>query len=418
VGASLTDYRALVRTPGALGPMLASALGRFPIAMLGLASLFYVQRGYGTFAWAGFVAAANLIGQATGAVVQGRIMDRLGPTRPLLVVSAIFASASSALVVAIERHLGLAVLVAVALAVGLTIPALPGASRALWTHLVPPGPRREAAYTYEAVSLEVFFILGPAAAAALVTARWAGTGLVVAVGTMLLGAVLFALTGRVRRQRPSGGRAGAGWGALASPGMRVVALASLGFGLVVGVVEVGVPAAATEAGRPALAGPLLSGWSVASVLAGLVYARHPWPSALRHRLPALVGGFGLAVAGMAFAPGLAWLAAVMLVAGCLITPQVTAHSVAVELAAPAGTATEAFGWVVTAATLGLAGGQAMGGALVDARGPSSAFLAGGSAALALAVLLAVLAARARAYLERVPAARLADEVAASRTADR
>jgi MFS family permease len=406
VGASLTDYRALVRTRGALGSMLASALGRFPIAMLGLASLFYVQRGYGTFAWAGFVAAANLIGQATGAVLQGRIMDRLGPTRPLLAVSGIFASASTALVVAIEHHLGLAVLVAAALAVGLTIPALPGASRTLWTHLVPPGPRREAAYTYEAVSLEVFFILGPAAAAALVTAPWAGTGLAVAVGTMLLGAVLFALTDRVRRQRPSGARAGSGWGALASPGMRAVALASLGFGLVVGVVEVGVPAAATEAGRPALAGPLLSGWSVASVLAGLVYARRPWPSALRHRLPALLGGFGLAVAGMAFASGLAWLAAVMLVAGCLITPQVTAHSVAVELAAPAGHATEAFGWVVTAATLGLASGQAMGGALVDARGPSSAFLAGGSAALGLAVLLAVLAARARAYLERVPTARL------------
>jgi hypothetical protein len=177
-----------------------------------------------------------------------------------------------------------------------------------------------------------------------------------------------------------------------------------------------VPAAAIGAGRPALAGPLLSGWSVASVLAGLVYALRPWPSALCHRLPALLGGFGLAVAGMALAPGLAWLAAVMLVAGCLITPQVTAHSVAVELAAPAGTATEAFGWVVTAATLGLASGQAMGGALVDARGPSSAFLAGGSAALALAVVLAVLAARARAYLERVPAARRPE--AASRSSYR
>jgi predicted MFS family arabinose efflux permease len=63
---------------------------------------------------------------------------------------------------------------------------------------------------------------------------------------------------------------------------------------------------------------------------------------------------------------------------------------AVELAAPAGTATEAFGWVITAVTLGLAGGQALGGALVEASGPSSAFLAGAAAALVVAALVALL----------------------------
>jgi MFS family permease len=77
----------------------------------------------------------------------------------------------------------------------------------------------------------------------------------------------------------------------------------------------------------------------------------------------------------------------MLAAGSLITPQVTAHSLAVDTVAPEGTATEAFGWVVTAATLGLAAGQSAAGVVVEAAGPPSAFLAGGLAGVVLAALL-------------------------------
>jgi len=390
VSTSLTDYRALLRAPGARAPMVASALGRFPIAMLGLASLFYVQRSYDSFAWAGFVAAAALIGESTGSVVQGRIIDRHGPTRPLLLISVLFAVASGCLFLAIEHRLGLPVLIAAGLAMGLTTPALPGSSRALWAHLVPAGSRREAAYTYEAVSLEVFFILGPAAAAALIVAPWAGTGLAVAVGLMLLGAVSFALTPTVRGRRPVATSANSGLGALASPGMRVMTLAALGFGVGIGVVEVGVPAMATEAGRPALSGVLLSAWSVASVLAGLLYGLRPWPRELRNRVPALLAAFGLAVIVMAAAPDLVWLAVTMVLAGATITPQATAHSMGVELTAPAGTATEAFGWVITAVTLGLAGGQALGGALVEAHGPPTAFLAGGVGSVVVSVAVAAL----------------------------
>lgn len=390
--ASLPDYHAALRAPGAVVPALTSALGRFPMAMLGLASLFYVQRGYHSFAAAGLAAAAALAGEAGGSVVQGRIIDRLGPTRPLLAASAVFASAAGLFTLAVERRLPVPVLLVGALLAGLSTPALPGASRALWAELVPAGPIREAAYTYEAVSLEVFFILGPAAAGALLPAPWSGTGFVTAVVMMLVGAVGFALTATVRRRRPparSGSGSRSAWGALISPGMRVVALGALGFGWVVGVVEVGVPAATTAAGRPALAGLLLSGWSIASVLAGLLYTRRPWPAPLHLRLPALVAAFALAVGAMGVlaGQGLIGIGAAMLVAGCLLTPQVTAQSLGVEQAALPGTATEAFGWTITAATLGLAGGQALGGTLTQAGGPGAAFLAGAGAGLLIAVVL-------------------------------
>ncbi len=388
---TFTDYRAVLTMRGARLPVLSSAIGRLPIAMFSMATLLYVQRTTGSFAAAGLVSAGTLVGVAVGSVAQGRIVDRLGPARPLLVAALAFAVAAGALVWAIETRQHVAVLVALAVLDGLAQPALPGASRALWSALVPPGPRRDAAYAYEAISLEVFFILGPALAAFLVAAPWPGTGLVAAAAGLVLGTVGFALCPVVRRQEVSAAAEGAGMlGAIARPGMRTVALASLGFGLVVGAVEVGVPAVTTAAGSVTLGGVLLSAWSIASVIAGVLYSLRPWPRPLHLRLPALLAGFaamGMVMAATAVATSLVPLILAMLVAGALITPQVTAHSIAVEIAAPAGAATEGFGWVITAATLGIAAGSSIAGVAVEQAGPPAGFLAGGVAAAGVAVLL-------------------------------
>lgn len=388
----LRAYRTALTTPGAVGPVLFSALGRLPIAMVGLALLLYVQRATGSFAAAGLVGAGTLIGVSMGAVVQGRIIDRMGATRPLLVASLLFAAAVAGLVTVVETARSTPVTVLLAVTCGLSQPGIEGAARALWGRLLPAGPLRDAGFTYEAISLEVFFILGPALAALLVTVTpWAGTGVVLAAVAMVLGAVGFALSPAVRTEElgPAGPRVGL-LGALARPGMRTVALASLGFGLVVGTVEVGVPAATAAAGSAALGGVLLSAWSVASVLAGVLYSVRPWPRPLHLRMPVLLAAFAVLVGAMSLAGPLASLAALvvaMVAAGALITPQVTAHSLAVDVVSPGGDAAEGFGWVITAATLGLAGGQSVAGFVVEAVGPYAAFPAGAVAGLVVAGLL-------------------------------
>jgi MFS family permease len=394
VAVSLANYKAALSAPGAPLPALASAVGRLGIAMIGLAVLLYVQRSTGSFAVAGLVSAGGLVGVSVGSVAQGRVIDRLGPTRPLLVVSVLYATANSALVLAVESGMPVPVLVGTAVLAGLCGPALPGASRALWTDLVPPGRQLEAAYSYEAISFEVFFILGPALAAFLVAAPWPGTGPVVAVSSIVVGVVGFALTPAAKARRPKSStdeRPHVGiLGALGRPGLRTVVLASLGFGIVIGTVEVGVPAVTTAAGSAVLGGLLLSAWSMAGVLAGVLYGMRPWPRPLHLRIPALLGGFGLFVAGMA-ATGptgsLLVLVVALLGAGCLLTPQVVAHSLAVDRVAPAQSATEAFGWVITAATLGLAVGQSAAGLVVETAGPPAAFVVGGAAGLSFAGML-------------------------------
>ena len=382
---SLADYRSALTTRAARRPAFASVLARLPIAMIGISALLYVQRETGSFAAAGLVSAGSLVGVSVGAVIQGRLIDRFGPTRPLLVVSLLLALSMTALVTAIESHAPTGVLVGFAAATGLSEPMVGSASRALWARLLPPGGARNAAFSYEAISMEVFFILGPGLAGLLVLAPWAGTGLVLGVALQFTGAVLFALSPVVRAWRASPRTGGSLLGALASPGMRTLALAALGFGVVIGFVEVAVPASATEAGSPTFGGLLLSAWSLSSVAFGVAYSLRPWPRRMGLRLPALLGAFGALVALLAWPSSLWGLALMMLLAGALITPQSTAHSSAIELVAPSGTAAEAFGWVLTAVTLGLAMGQSVSGYVVEHAGPSAAFLAASVAGLVLAV---------------------------------
>ncbi|QQQ76718.1 MFS transporter [Saccharothrix sp. 6-C] len=384
--ARLSDYRTALTTPGMRGPVVASLLARLPIAMVGLSLLLYVQRETGSFAAAGLVSASSLVGVAVGSIVQGRLMDRHGPTRPLLGAVALFAGFVALAIGAVEAGAALAVLVPVAFLVGITEPMVGSASRALWSQVLPAGPARLAGYAYEAISMEVFFILGPGLAGLLVTAPWAGTGVVIGAVSMAVGALWFALNPTVRGVRPEPMRRNL-LGALASPGMRTVALAALGFGVTIGFIEVAVPAAAAQAGHVGVGGLLLSLWSVSSVLFGILYSMRPFPRPMHLRLPVLLGGFAVLSLLLAVPTTLIGLGAALFVVGTLITPQATTHSAAIEQVAPAGTATEAFGWVVTAVTVGLAIGQSASGQLVESHGTSAAFLAAAGSGLVIAVLV-------------------------------
>jgi MFS family permease len=384
---SLADYRAALTTPGTRRPLVASLLARLPIAMIGLSALLYVQRETGSFAAAGLVSAGSLVGVSVGSVVQGRLIDRFGPTRPLLVTAALFAVAIVALALAIEAHAATPVLVLLGGGIGITEPMVGSASRALWGRLVTGESAKNAAFSYEAISMEVFFILGPGLAGLLVAAPWPGTGMVAGGVCMVTGATLFALSPAVRAWGPAQAERRPLLGALAGPGMRTLALAALGFGMVIGFVEVAVPAAATEAGQPALGGVLLSVWSVSSVAFGVAFSLRPWPRRMSSRLPALLAAFGLLTALLAWPSTLWGLALAMLVAGAMITPQSATHSAAIEIVAPKGTAAEAFGWVLTAVTLGLAFGQSVSGYLVEHHGPSASFLAASASALVVAAVV-------------------------------
>ena len=80
------------------------------------------------------------------------------------------------------------------------------------------------------------------------------------------------------------------------------------------------------------------------------------------------------------------LAPILLVAGAAIAPLLgTAYSL-VDRVAPGDGQTEAFAWLTTAIGLGLAGGSALAGALVEASGPGGGFATAASLGLLACVL--------------------------------
>ncbi|WP_183086158.1 MFS transporter [Mycetocola tolaasinivorans] len=367
------QIREILAVPGSPRTILFSALGRLPVAMTSIALLFYIQRSTGSFGDAGLVSGSALVGTAIGSVVQGRLVDRLGPTRTLATATGIYVSAAALAFLLVESGGVLPVLMVCAAVLGLAQPALGTASRAIWAHRLPAGPAREFAFTYEAISLETFFILGPALAAILASLEWAGTGLVVAVAMMSVGTVGFLTSPLVRTIPRSSQRGRPLLHIIAIPGMQTLILAVLGFGIIIGFVEVAVPAVANLAGVSAYGGILLGLWSLTSVVFGIAYARRPWPRSYAHRAPVLLIGFGVLVALVAFVQGgLVVFTIALMVSGLLITPQATLHSLIVEAVTTEDQAAEAFGWVLAAVTAGVAIGHLSAGQIVEDFGPSVA----------------------------------------------
>jgi predicted MFS family arabinose efflux permease len=95
------------------------------------------------------------------------------------------------------------------------------------------------------------------------------------------------------------------------------------------------------------------------------------------------------LAPLALAESTVALALLVALAGTMVAPAVTVEYWLIDEVAPAGTATEAMSWIITAYGIGLALGAAFAGPLVDGPGTTVAFLAA-AAACGIAALIPLL----------------------------
>ncbi|MGW3648962.1 MFS transporter [Streptomyces sp. NPDC000878] len=388
-----SSYRTVLTAPGALPLVLWSLLGRLAFAMTNLSLLLYVSAVGGSYAFAGSMTAVSLIGTAASAIGQGRLIDRYGPTRPLLALAAAYGPLSLALIALVSTHRSPSLLLAcVVLAQSTTQPLLVVASRAMWPRLVPEGRPRQTAYSYEIISTETCYLLAPAIAATLAATLWPGTPLTLASGTITITAVGFALAPSTRRSSGAERRAVPppkhAQAVLRRRGIPILLTAALGFGTGVGFVAVGVPAAATALGAPTAAGLLLATWSISSVLGGLAHNRRPWPAEPSLRLPLLVAAFGLLLCPV-FIGGLYGIATAMILTGLSLAPQLTTQNTLLDTLVPPHQVSEAFGWITTVIALGNAIGQSASGAVIEHNGYKTAFLVAASSVLGFAAVIAL-----------------------------
>ncbi|MEO3749314.1 MFS transporter [Streptomyces sp. B6B3] len=382
---SFARYRSVLRVPGVAGPLASVLAGAAAIGMLDLALLFLGRHLTGSLAVAGAVTGAFGVGNALGLPAQGRLMDRLTPTRAKLVPGVAGAVCGLLLLLvgaALPTGVPAWLPVVLALLAGFSLPATTAGTRVLLRELVADPALRPAAYALLGALFQLGFLLGPA----LVSGLWVVAGPRAAVlvsGLLATGSgLLFATAGSAHGHPP--GEAAPNEAPASRPGgrgVRTLAVGSLVGGLAAGLIGVGVPAVALEAGAPAWGGVLLSVSAVGTLAGGVAFGAL-WPAPRGRDLPtSLVAAACAALLAAACAGSLPAFGVALFVSGVCAAPVGLIGSALLDVVVARHVLTQAYALLICAQLLGAAAGYAAGGALAGAAGPAVLF---GYAAAALA----------------------------------
>jgi len=401
----LGPYGAALRAPGAAAFSVTGLFARLPISMVGIGIVLLVEASTGSYGLAGALSAVFVVGASAGAPVQARLADRYGQAVLLTPTSIVHAVSLTAFIVITAYDGPTWTLVATAALAGLSLPQIGAMVRARWSALPPGTVRLHTTYSLESVFDEVVFVLGPVLVTTLATAVNRYSGLALAAALTLFGGLGLAAqrateppvasrtqTGRTRDPLPLGTLA-------------PLVLAFVFMGALFGTVEVSTVGFANERGYPTVAGPVLACFAFGSLVSGVVFGAITLGSDANRRY--LIGMAALTVALLPLPfIGTVWLLAVVVfVAGFAIAPTLITGNTLVADGVPQSRLTEGLSWVGTALGAGVALGSTLAGAVIDARGASTAYgiaLAAGTLATVVAALRLV-AARPRRHHERVRA---------------
>ncbi len=384
----IARYRALFSAPGVGRLLVSSVVGRLPSGMFSLAILLFVHGTTGSFLAAGLaVGAFSLAGALIGPLL-GAQVDRHGQTRVLLGAALAQAGLLVALVFVTQTDAPVAAIVALAALAGGALPPIGGCVRALWSE-VAHGEELETAYALDATTQETIWTLGPLLVGLTAGFVSPAAAVLLCAALTVVGAFYFATSTLSRgwradrRERTRGSALGS------SPNLRMLLYTVVLAGVVIGAVEVGLPAVAVQQGARWSSGPLLALFSLGSMAGGLIYSARSWALEIARRYSVILMAMAIAVAPLIAVHALAPVFALSVLAGLCLAPMISCQFSLVGALAPEGTVTEAFTWHRAATVAGMAGGSALGGSLIDARGPGGAFALGCigvAAAAALTVL--------------------------------
>lgn len=334
---------------------LATFGARLPQGMIGISILLLLAREQG-IRTAGGVAACYTLGFGMIVPLSGRLIDRVGVGRVVPVMTlAHTASVLSLIAAAVQSRYTTLCLICGALA-GVTGPPLGPAVRALWLQS-PTAEMRRAGLALDTAFLSLSNILGPVAASALVAIQ---------PSAGLLGVLAVTITGgyfllSVHRHSPELGvrhdaDPGSGfWGPLRVSAFRSLLTVMLFASSAITSVAVGLPALAEINGAGRVSGLLVGAFSVGGVIGGIAWGRRNPHRSRQRRLPMPLLGLAVTLSLLPLAGDHpAVLLAVAPLAGLPVAIVLATLAMAAADSAPAGTATEAQSWLVTANTAGSA----------------------------------------------------------------
>ncbi|GAA2987715.1 MFS transporter [Streptosporangium longisporum] len=353
-------YLGLLRSPYVTRLLMGTLVGRLPSAMAALAIPLLLRWNGAGYAFIGMVAGTFAIATAVGGPMLGRLVDQVG--QPRVLVPAAVASGAGLIAIAVSPSEP-AVVFAGALLAGGATPPLEPCLRALWPDVVAPG-KLESAYALDSASQQLVFVGGPlvvggcAAVGSPAGAMWLGA---------LLGAfgVLVVVTAPPTRRWSAPARPAHWLGPLRSHGLVVLLVGLTGVGIAIGSLNVLVVSYAERHTMAGGAATLLALNAAGALIGGLVYGSVRWPSPPPRRILPLTVGLAGGYALLCLVPSPPYMAALMLVTGLFLAPVLTAAFVMVGSLTPAGTVTEAFAWLVTLMTTGMALGSTIVGIVLE-----------------------------------------------------
>ena len=380
-------YVEFVRQPDVARLLAVALVARMPIGMVGFAMLMFLRDALGNFALAGAAVGINFVSMAIAAPVQGRLIDRTGPHRLLMVTGVVQPLALLGVLLSAHAHLPFAVTAVCASLAGLFASPITTLTRTIWRHRFESEDDRRTAFALDAVTIELNFTLGPVIVATMLayTSPMGAFGL--AIGVVAVAVMVYLASGALAHVRRVEAAERHLFGPLTEVRLWLVLAATFGTAMALGILEVGYPAYATLLATPALAGILLAINSLGSALGGALYGGMHFRAPVERQYAAILGLMCVPLFLHAVFQQPVAFGVLAFVAGALIAPSITAQSVLVSRLAPAKYATEAFTWSSTFIVSGLGAGMATGGALVESSGLRAPFALGGIVVAAMSVMI-------------------------------
>jgi MFS family permease len=425
----LRPYADIFQIPGAWRFSAAGVIGRMPMSMFGLGTVLLISATTGKYGVAGAVSAAGSLGYALASPQIARLVDSRGQRRVLLPLLAMFATATAALIVAVQLQLPTWVFFVPGLIAGASMPSLGTMVRARWSALLGGSPRLHTAFSFESVADELCFVIGPAAVTLLATEVFPAAGIGTAALLCLAGTFWFAGErstepvlavsvrgddppgppdhgGVVHPPVPPGPRLRRGFsrrrGEAAAPGLVVLTPVYLLLGAMFISVDLSTVSFAQHFGHKPLAGLILGTYALGSATGGLWYGSRQWRAPVECRFAVTLSLTVLGVATFWAQPNLVTLTCGIYLCGLTIAPTLIAGFSLLEAQAKPGRRTEAMAWLSSGIGVGLAAGAAAVGFIIDGHGPrvGYVFAAACGAASAVTCLLGLGRLRSPASLSR------------------
>jgi MFS family permease len=345
---------------------------RLPISSVALLVLLQARDlglSYGT---GGLAVAGLAVGSTLGAPVKGRLIDRVGQSA-VLPAGALLAAAALVALARVPASAPALLLCLTAL-FGFAHPPVSACVGAIITRTLKREEQRSA-FALDAAGTEVSYVFGPLALVTLASLASPAAGLLVAGVLLVAGTALFALSPEARRSRgvatrPAIGRASP----LRSPGVRTMVTLSAALGLGFSAVEVGMVVAAEDRDIVPLTGVLYTVWGLASLAAGIAWARRRQEGRPVPEAQALLLVLVASCAFLALSPTLGLLLVGLMIGGAAVAPLIALVNGFTGQVAPADVLTETYTWATTGLTSGFALGAAFAGVLGGAFGPGAIFL--------------------------------------------